>query len=83
VADSDRAAPELRIVALLDRRIERVHVDMDDLAQRHAATLTGPEWKENPDRSGDAVPSWWPQTFGLLLDEIESVSPKARASRVA
>ena len=31
-ADRDRLAPQLRIVALLDRRIEGVHVDMDDLA---------------------------------------------------
>jgi hypothetical protein len=30
VADSDRTAPKLGIVALLDRRIERVHVDVDD-----------------------------------------------------
>jgi hypothetical protein len=35
VADSDRTAPKLGIVALFDRRIEGVHVDMNDLARRH------------------------------------------------
>ena len=35
VADSDRTAPKLGIVALLDRRIEGVHVDMNDLARWH------------------------------------------------
>jgi len=32
-ADRDRFASKLRIVALLDRRVEGIHVDMDDLAQ--------------------------------------------------
>jgi hypothetical protein len=31
-ADRHRLAPERRVVALLDRRVEGVHVDMDDLA---------------------------------------------------
>jgi hypothetical protein len=31
-ADRHRLALELRIIALLDRRVEGVHVDMDDLA---------------------------------------------------
>jgi hypothetical protein len=59
VADRDRAVTELWIVALLDRRIERVHVDMDDLAQRHAATLSAPERKENRDLLVALCPSWW------------------------
>jgi hypothetical protein len=36
-ADCDRLAPQVRIVPLLDRRIERVHVHMDDLAVEHWA----------------------------------------------
>jgi hypothetical protein len=32
----------LRIVALFDRRIKRVHVDMNDLANSHAATIIFP-----------------------------------------
>jgi hypothetical protein len=32
---------------LLDRRIERVHVDMDDLALGHAVTISSCEQKEN------------------------------------
>ena len=32
VANRHRPAAQLRVVALLDRRIERVHVDVDDLA---------------------------------------------------
>ena len=41
-ADGDRLAPQLRIVALLDRGIEGVHVDVDDLAGpfRPAGILT-------------------------------------------
>src|SRR5208283_1628674 len=42
VADGDRTASKLRIVALFDRRIERVHVDMDDLAQRHTSNYIRP-----------------------------------------
>jgi hypothetical protein len=30
--DSDRSSPKFWIVALLDRRIEGIHIDMDDLA---------------------------------------------------
>jgi hypothetical protein len=30
-ADRDRLSAEFRIIALLDRRVEGVHVDMDDL----------------------------------------------------
>ena len=36
---------ERRIVALFDRRIERVHVDVDDLAHRHGATISRPKTK--------------------------------------
>jgi hypothetical protein len=61
VTDRDRATPQLRIVALLDRRIERVHVDMDDLAQRHAATLSRPERKENPILPVTLCPLQWQQ----------------------
>ena len=32
--DSDRLPLQLRIIALFDRRVEGVHVDMDDLADR-------------------------------------------------
>jgi hypothetical protein len=32
VADRERAAAKAGIIALFDRRIEGVHVDMDDLA---------------------------------------------------
>src|SRR5438270_9917745 len=35
-APRDRLAPQLRIVALLDGRIKRVHVDMNDLAPRRS-----------------------------------------------
>ena len=33
-AHRDRLAPEVRIVALLHRRVEGVHVDMDDFSKR-------------------------------------------------
>jgi hypothetical protein len=32
-ADRDRLPAQLRIVTLFDRRVERIHVDMDDFAQ--------------------------------------------------
>jgi hypothetical protein len=32
-ADRDRLAAQIRIIALLDRRIEGIHIDMDDLAR--------------------------------------------------
>jgi hypothetical protein len=32
-ADPDRLSAQLRIVALFDRRVERIHVDMDDFAR--------------------------------------------------
>ena len=32
-ADRDRFAAQFRVVALFDRRVERIHVDMDDLAR--------------------------------------------------
>src|SRR5580692_2324128 len=35
-ADGNRLAAEIRIVPLLDRRVERVHVDVDDLAMRRS-----------------------------------------------
>ncbi len=41
-ADGDREPAQLGIVALLDRRIESVHVDMDDLAVRTALPGHGP-----------------------------------------
>src|SRR5712671_1799349 len=40
VADSDRTATKLGIIALFDRRIEGVHVDVDDLAHRHTLNHT-------------------------------------------
>ena len=43
MGDRDWTAAESRVVALLDRRIERVHIDMDDLALRHAVTISGRE----------------------------------------
>jgi hypothetical protein len=36
IADSDRATTQRGVVALLDRRVESVHVDVDDLA--HGST---------------------------------------------
>src|SRR5262249_25427227 len=33
-ADRNRLAAKLRIISLFDRRVERVHVDVDDLAMR-------------------------------------------------
>jgi hypothetical protein len=47
VADRDGAPSKRRVVALLNRRIERVHVDVNDLAHRHAPTISGVEQKEN------------------------------------
>jgi hypothetical protein len=47
VTNRDWTAPELRLVALLDRCVERVHVEMDDLARRHGPTISGHEQKEN------------------------------------
>jgi hypothetical protein len=47
VADRNRPPAKRRIVALFDRRIEGVHVDVDDLAHRHAATISDLEQKEN------------------------------------
>jgi hypothetical protein len=38
-ADRDRSATELWIVPLLDRRIEGVHVDVDDLARYNSGHL--------------------------------------------
>jgi endonuclease III len=34
-SDNDRLAPQLRIVPLFDRRVKRIHIDMNDLANRH------------------------------------------------
>jgi len=34
ITDGDRPALEAYIIALLDRRVEGIHVDMDDLARR-------------------------------------------------
>jgi hypothetical protein len=47
VVDRNRASPKRRIVALFHRRIEGVHVDVDDLAHRHALTLSRWKQKEN------------------------------------
>ncbi len=52
VADRDRPPAKGRVVALLDRRIEGVHVDVDDLAHLHAVTISGQEQKENSGVSG-------------------------------
>jgi hypothetical protein len=38
-SDDDRLAAQLRIIALLDRSIKGVHVDMDDLSQHQIATI--------------------------------------------
>ena len=38
-ADDERLALQLRVVPLLDRRIEGVHIDMDDLARHEAKGL--------------------------------------------
>src|SRR5262249_10415355 len=34
----DRLAAQLRVVALLDRRVKRVHIDVNDLARSHGLT---------------------------------------------
>jgi hypothetical protein len=47
MTNRDRTASQFRVVALLDRRIERVHIDMDNLARRHAVTISGCEQKVN------------------------------------
>lgn len=39
MADGNRLAPQLRVIALFHRRIEGVHVDMDDLAHGHGFGL--------------------------------------------
>ena len=39
--DDDRLAAQLRIVALLDRGVKSVHVDVDDLANRHGRRVAG------------------------------------------
>jgi hypothetical protein len=40
----DGATSELWVVALFDRRVERVHIDVDDLSGRHIQTLPRQEW---------------------------------------
>jgi len=60
VANRHRSATQIRVVALFDRRIERVHVHVDDLAQRHAPALSHQEQKENSvrfDRQVQIVPA--------------------------
>jgi len=37
--DNDGLSPQLRVVALLHERVERVHVDMHNLACSHAKTI--------------------------------------------
>jgi hypothetical protein len=39
--DDDGLAAQLRIVALLDRGVEGVHVDVDDLANGHGRRVAG------------------------------------------
>jgi hypothetical protein len=56
-ADRDRLPAQLRVVALLDRCVERIHVDMDDLARpgrlgrRSFRALFGPHVSP--------YPNWW------------------------
>jgi hypothetical protein len=38
-SDDDRLAAQLRIIALLDRSVKRVHVDMDDFSHNLPATI--------------------------------------------
>ena len=52
-ADGDRLAAQVRIVALLDGRIERIHVDMDDLARR-----TGFDRFRRPHGAPDVESRW-------------------------
>src|SRR5271166_3037607 len=47
VSNRDGAPSKRRVVALFNRRIERVHVDVNDLAHRHRATISDGEQKEN------------------------------------
>jgi hypothetical protein len=54
-ADRDRLPTQLRIVALFDRCVERIHVDMDDLARscgrlgrRAVRALFGPHFSPLP-----------------------------------
>jgi len=54
-ADRDRLPAQLRIVALFDRCVERIHVDMDDLARscgrlgrRAVRALFGPHFSPLP-----------------------------------
>ena len=63
VADCNRTAPKLWLVRLFDRRIARVHVDVDDLVQRHNATISSREQKVNSGRD-------WPR--------ISRVGPSGR-----
>ncbi len=44
--DDDRVAPQVRIVALFNRRVKRIHVDMEDGAG-HGATVTMHRWRCN------------------------------------
>ncbi len=43
--DNDGLATELRVVALLDGRIKRVHVDMNDFASGHLANHLIPRFR--------------------------------------
>ena len=58
-ADRDRLPAQLRIVALFDRCVERIHVDMDDFARparlgraTYRALIT-PQFGASPDHSPD------------------------------
>ncbi|MBB2671484.1 UNVERIFIED_ORG: hypothetical protein GGE44_001035 [Rhizobium esperanzae] len=42
--DGDRFAAQFRVIALLDRRIKRVHVDMDDLARPLVTFIICHDW---------------------------------------
>ena len=47
MTDGDRTPAKLRVIPLLHRGIEGVHVNVDDLAHRHGQALAPPEQKEN------------------------------------
>jgi len=65
MANRHRSATQIRIVALFNRRIERVHIDVDDLAQHHGPAISRQEQKENSVQFGGrpqvvpSAPQWW------------------------
>ncbi|CAE1304443.1 unnamed protein product [Acanthosepion pharaonis] len=58
MSDRDRLATQRWIVALLHRRVEGVHVDVDDLAHRHAYPLLQEEQDVNTLRDSGGNPSF-------------------------